>query len=200
VTAWRKEQTRDRFFQQAKKDKYRARSAYKLLEIVKRTGLIRRGDTVLDLGAAPGSWSQVAADLVGPSGRVVAVDLTALVPLAGVTALEGDILDPDLRPRLREALGRPADVVLSDVSPRISGNRLADHTQSIQLAEMSLETAIELSRPGSNFTVKVFHGEDFDAFAARVRQAYRRKRVIVPEATRQESREVYVVGLDRLPF
>jgi 23S rRNA (uridine2552-2'-O)-methyltransferase len=200
VTAWRKEQTRDRFFRQAKQDKYRARSAYKLLEIVKRTGLIRRGDAVLDLGAAPGSWSQVALDLVGPKGRVVAADLTPIEPLPNLVALQGDILDPSLLPELRAALERPADVVLSDVSPRISGNRIADHAQSIELAEMSLETAIDLSRPGANFAVKVFQGSDFNAFAARVARAYQQTRTIIPEATRQESREAYVVGLDRLPF
>jgi 23S rRNA (uridine2552-2'-O)-methyltransferase len=117
VTAWRKEQTRDRFFRQAKQDKYRARSAYKLLEIVKRTRLIRRGDLVLDLGAAPGSWSQVALDLVGPTGQVVAVDLSAIQPLAGLTTFQADILDPSLLEQLRATVPHPFDVVLSDVSP-----------------------------------------------------------------------------------
>jgi 23S rRNA (uridine2552-2'-O)-methyltransferase len=194
VTAWRKEQTRDRFFRQAKQDNYRARSAYKLMEIQKRTNLIKRGDVVLDLGAAPGSWSQVALGLVGPKGHVVAVDLTPIEPLTGVVTLQADILSPDFRP----PLPRPADVVLSDVSPRVSGNRLADHAQSIELAEMSLEAALELSRPGANFVVKVFQGPDSELFASRVANAYRQSRVIKPEATRQESRETYVVGLDRL--
>ena len=200
MTAWRKEQSRDRFFQQAKRDNYRARSAYKLLEIDRRLHLLKKGDVVLDLGAAPGSWSQVASRVVGPSGRVVAIDLTEIEPLAGVVGLQGDILAAETQNRLSEALGRPADVVLSDVSPRISGNRLADHARSIELAEMSLETAVELSRVGAHFAVKVFQGEDFDPFAARVARAYREMRVVVPEATRQESREAYVVGLHRLAF
>lgn len=195
MTAWRKEQSRDRFFQQAKKDNYRARSAYKLLEIVRRTRLLKRDDAVLDLGAAPGSWSQVALEL---GCRVVAVDLTAIEPLPGLTAYQADILDPALVEQLRSH--GPFDVVLSDVSPRISGNRLADHARSIELAEMSLQAAVELSRPGANFAVKVFQGEDFELFVSRVRSSYVHSRTIVPEATRQESREAYVVGLDRRPF
>lgn len=196
MTAWRKEQSRDRFFRQAKRDSYRARSAYKLLEIQKRARLIRPGDVVLDLGAAPGSWSQVALALVGPSGHVLAVDLSPIEPLPGLVTLQADILSPDFRP----TLPRPADAVLSDVSPRISGNRIADHVRSIELAETSLATAIELSRPGSNFVVKVFQGPDFRLFLSRVASSYVTARVIVPEATRQESRESYVVGLDRRRF
>jgi len=197
VSAWRREQSRDRFFQQAKRDRYRARSAYKLLELNRRFGLFGSGDAVLDLGAAPGGWSQVAAEVVGPRGRVVAVDLSPIEPLEGVATLQADILDPTALIEMRAALGRPADAVVSDVSPRVSGNRLADHARSIELALGSLEVAGELSRSGASFAVKLFRGEDFDAFVARVKGAYRRARVAVPEATRSESREAYVLGIER---
>ncbi len=191
MTAWRREQTRDPFFRKAKQEHYRARSAYKLLEINRRFELFGRGDTVLDLGAAPGSWSQVAAEVVGPSGRVIAVDLTPIEAIPGVTTIQADVLGP--LPELPVA-----DAVLSDVSPRVSGNRLADHARSVELADASLAVAVAHSRPGGNFVVKVFQGEDFDAFVARVRRAYRTAKVVVPEATRRESREAYVVGLSRL--
>ena len=192
MTAWRKQQSRDRFFKQAKRDDYRARSAYKLIELNRRFKLFKRGDVVLDLGAAPGSWSQVAARA---GARVVAVDLSEIEPLSGVTVLRGDVTDPVMLLEMRAALGGPADAVLSDVSPAISGNRLADHARSIELAEASLEVARELSRPGASFAVKVFRGEDLDGFVGRVKQAYREARLAVPEATRAESREAYVVGL-----
>jgi 23S rRNA (uridine2552-2'-O)-methyltransferase len=192
VTAWRQQQSRDRFFRQARRDDYRARSAYKLVELNQRFKLFRRGDAVLDLGAAPGSWSQVAARA---GAQVVAVDLAEIEPIAGVTALRGDITDPLMLIEMRIALGRPADAVISDVSPRISGNRLADHARSIELADASLVVATELARPGSTFAVKLFRGEDLDAFVARVKAAYRQAKLVVPEATRAESREAYVIGL-----
>ena len=192
MTAWRQQQSRDRFFRQARRDDYRARSAYKLIELNRRFKLFRRGDAVIDLGAAPGSWSQVAAR---EGAQVVAVDLAEIEPIAGVTALRGDITDPLMLVEMRVALGRPADAVISDVSPHISGNRLADHARSIELADASLTVAAELARPGSTFAVKLFRGEDLDAFVGRVKAAYRQAKLVVPEATRAESREAYVVGL-----
>jgi len=193
VTAWRREQTRDRFFQAAKKSNYRARSAFKLLEINRRAQLVRAGDVVLDLGAAPGSWSQVLTEL---GASVIAVDLSPIEALKGVTTLQADIcLDVEA---IAAALPRAADVVVSDVSPQVSGNRLLDHVRSIELAEASVALAVRLSKQGGNFAVKVFQGEDFDGFVGRVKQAYAQTRVIVPEATRQESREAYVVALHRL--
>jgi 23S rRNA (uridine2552-2'-O)-methyltransferase len=197
MSAWRREQSRDRFFRQAKREHYRARSAYKLLELNRRFGLFKRGDAVLDLGAAPGSWSQVAAQVVGPGGRVVAVDLSPIEPIEGVASLQADVLDPLALIEMRTALGRPADAVLSDVSPRVSGNRLADHARSVELALGSLDVAAELSRSGASFAVKLFRGGDFEAVVERVKRAYRQARVAVPEATRSESREAYVLGVGR---
>src|SRR3989442_9842676 len=111
MTAWRKEQSRDRFFREARRQSYRARSAFKLLELNQRLRLVRSGDAVVDLGAAPGSWSQVLAELVGPTGRVVAADLTPIDPIAGVVALQGDICQPETADLLSAELGRPADAV-----------------------------------------------------------------------------------------
>jgi 23S rRNA (uridine2552-2'-O)-methyltransferase len=196
--SWRRDQTRDKFFREAKRQHYRARSAFKLLELNRRLRLVGPGDAVVDLGAAPGSWSQVLVELVGPGGQVVAADLSPIEPLAGVATLRADICDSETAGLLRDKLGRPADAVVSDVSPQISGNRIADHARSIALADCSLAIAREVSRPGAAFAVKVFQGEDFDAFVARVRQSYRQARVVVPEATRRESRESYVCGLGRL--
>jgi 23S rRNA (uridine2552-2'-O)-methyltransferase len=196
--AWRREQSRDRFFREAKRQQYRARSAFKLLELNRRLRLVGRGDAVVDLGAAPGSWSQVLAELVGPAGRVVAADLTPIEPLAGVATVQADICAAGAADLIRAELGRPADAVVSDVSPRISGNRIADHARSIELADCSLRLARQLSRPGASFAVKLFQGEDFEAFLARVKGAYRQARVVVPEATRQESRETYVCGIGLL--
>jgi 23S rRNA (uridine2552-2'-O)-methyltransferase len=196
--AWRKEQGRDRFFREAKQQHYRARSAFKLIELNQRLRLLKRGDCVVDLGAAPGSWSQVAAEIVGPAGRIVAIDLTPIEPLAGVTTLQGDICAAETAEVIRAATGRPADAVLSDVSPRISGNRITDHARSIELAECSLEMARRLSRPGASFAVKVFQGGDLDGFLKQVRSRFKQARIVVPEATRQESREVYVTGMGLL--
>lgn len=196
--AWRREQTRDRFFREAKHQGYRARSAFKLIELQRRLRLVRRGDAVIDLGAAPGSWSQVLAALVAPTGTVVGVDLSPIEPLPGVVTLQANICLAETLEAIRAAVGRPADVVFSDVSPRVSGNRLADHVRSIELADCSLTAALRLSRAGGNFAVKVFQGEDFHPFVTRVRAAYGKTKLIVPEATREESREAYVVGLGRL--
>ena len=198
MSAWRKEQARDRFFREAKRQSYRARSAFKLLELNRRLRLVRRGDAVIDLGAAPGSWSQVLAELVGPGGRVVAADLSPIEPLAAVVTIQADICRPETAELIRAELGRPADAVVSDASPRISGNRIADHAGSIALADCSLTIARQLSRPGASFAVKVFQGEDFEAFVGRVGRAYRQARVVVPAATRRESRETYVCGLGLL--
>lgn len=193
--AWRKQQSTDRYFRKAKDEGYRARSAYKLLEINRRFGLLKPGATVLDLGAAPGSWSQVARQLTGPKGKVVAVDLSSMEPLPGVEVVRGDITSDECLDHLAELLPHGADVVLSDVSPRVSGIPVADQARSIELADASLAAASRLLRPGGSFVVKVFQGPDFAALVARVRKCFERVQVVQPPATRQESSERYVVGL-----
>jgi 23S rRNA (uridine2552-2'-O)-methyltransferase len=192
--AWRKRQSRDPYFRRAKAEGYRARSAYKLLQIQEKHKLIRRGDVVLDLGAAPGGWSQVASQLVGDQGNVVAVDLAAMEPLPGVMSVQADMLDPDTLPTLLEALGGLADVVLCDAAPQVTGIRVADHARSIHLAEGALEITRHVLRPGGHFVVKVFEGGDFPAYLRMVRRAFRSAKPTHPAASRQESRELFVVA------
>jgi 23S rRNA (uridine2552-2'-O)-methyltransferase len=192
--AWRKRQSRDAYFRRAKAEGYRARSAYKLLQIQEAHTLIRPGDVILDLGAAPGGWSQVASQLAGERGRVVAVDLAAMEPLPGVVSLQADMLDPDTLPTLLEALGGLADVVLSDAAPQVTGIRVTDHARSMSLAEGALEIARHVLRPGGHLVVKVFEGGDFPEFLQEVRRAFRSAKSTHPAASRQESRELFVVA------
>ena len=190
---WRRQQQRDYFFRKAKEEGYRSRAAYKLLQINQRHKLIRKGDVVLDLGAAPGGWSQVAAKLVGPQGTVVAVDKAAMEPLPGVTFVQGDLTAPDLAERIRALVGS-VDVVLSDAAPPISGVRVRDHALSIALAQAALRVAQALLKPGGHLVVKAFEGEDFSAFLAKVRRHFRSVKPYSPPASRRESAEVYVVA------
>jgi 23S rRNA (uridine2552-2'-O)-methyltransferase len=192
---WRKEQSRDPFFRRAKAEGYRARSAYKLLELDQRYHLLGAGKAVLDLGAAPGSWTQVALQRGQGRGQVVAVDLQAIEPLAGAATIEGDLSAPEVQTAMAAALPQGADLVLSDVSPKVSGIAIADHVRSVALAYASLSVAELFLRPGGNFVVKVFMGEDFNDFVMRARQSFARVHVFQPEASRDESRERYVVGL-----
>ncbi|HIC93563.1 MAG TPA: RlmE family RNA methyltransferase [Anaerolineae bacterium] len=190
---WRRQQQRDYYFRKAKEEGYRSRAAYKLLQINRRHKLIRGGDVVLDLGAAPGGWSQVAAKLVGPQGTVVAVDKVAMEPLPGVTFVQGDLTAPDLAERIRALVGT-VDVVLSDAAPSTSGVRLRDHALSIALAQAALRVARALLKPGGHLVVKAFEGEDFPAFLAEVRRHFRSVKPYSPPASRRESAEVYVVA------
>jgi 23S rRNA (uridine2552-2'-O)-methyltransferase len=194
VTAWRKEQSRDRFFRKAHEEGYRARSAYKLAEIVERSRIVGPGSAVVDLGAAPGSWSQVIAKLVGPAGRIVAVDLNEIEPIPGVVTIQADMTHPAVREMIRESLGRPADAVLSDAAPSTTGIAITDHTRSIALCEAALDIASGLLRPGGAFVTKVFRGPDFDGFVSDVKKRFAKVRVVVPEATRKESKEAFVVA------
>lgn len=189
---WRKEQSRDKYFQQAKADGYRARSAYKLIELNAKYRLIRAGMTILDLGAAPGSWSQVAAKL---GAKIVAVDLTSIQPLAGVTTIRGDITKPATIAQIETALAGNADLVMSDVSPATSGVHFVDHARSIELARASLQLALSFLKPNGKFVVKVFQGEDFDAFVKAIKPHFRQVSVHRPPASRSESSEHYVVGI-----
>jgi 23S rRNA (uridine2552-2'-O)-methyltransferase len=192
--SWRQEQASDKYFRRAKAEGYRARSAYKLIEICEKHGLIKAGQVVLDLGAAPGSWSQVASERVGPTGKVVAIDLQIMATLPGVESFVGDIRDPTVLATAQLALGRSADVVLSDIAPQASGIGVVDQARSIELAQLALAIAGQALRPGGAFVVKVFRGEDFDRFIAAARKQFNKVNVAIPEATRAESRESFVVA------
>ena len=195
----RRRRRSDHFSRKARKERYPARSVYKLEEIDRRVRLLSRGARVLDLGAAPGSWTLYAAERVGPGGRVVAVDRAALsvgLP-ANATALEVDALS--IEPAaLLDAIGADGfDAVISDMAPRTSGHRFVDQTRSHRLFCRALELAGELARPGGAFVGKIFQGEDFDAARARLRELFAQDRVIRPRSVRSESYEVYLVGLGR---
>jgi 23S rRNA (uridine2552-2'-O)-methyltransferase len=192
-THWRQQQREDPYFRRSKAEGYRARSAYKLLQIQEQFRVLRAGQTVLDLGAAPGSWSQVATQIVGRAGRVVAVDLQPMEPIPGVVALEGDITDPAVQAGLVEAAGGAVDVVLSDAAPNVSGIALRDHVRSIELVRSALDVALRVLAPGGHFVAKAFEGEDLPALIVDLRRVFARVKPHYPAATRREGKEIFLV-------
>jgi 23S rRNA (uridine2552-2'-O)-methyltransferase len=191
---WRKQQHLDRYFKKAKRDGYRARSAYKLTQMQEKFRIIRRGDVVVDLGAAPGSWSQVAAKLVGSDGRVVALDLQPIDPISGVNLVQGDMLDAEVRARVAAMVDGRADVVLSDAAPETTGIKLRDHVRSIELARTAFEFAQDLLGDGGSMVLKIFEGEDFPDLLRDVKRAFRRAQGHKPSASRDESWEIFIVA------
>ncbi|TVT74954.1 MAG: 23S rRNA methyltransferase [Denitromonas halophila] len=194
--AWMREHLNDTYVQQARAAGYRARAAYKLLEIDEKDKLIRPGMVVVDLGAAPGSWSQVAAQKVGDNGRVIALDLLEVLGMPRVTFIQGDFQDLAVLRQLEATLdGRPVDLVLSDMAPNVSGIGAADQARSIGLCELALDFAVQNLTPGGNFLVKVFQGSGFDACRRAMQAAFRSVVVRKPAASRDRSSEVYLLGL-----
>jgi len=190
------EHVNDPFVQRAKSDGLRARAAYKLMEIDDRDKLIRAGMLVVDLGAAPGSWSQVAIARVGEKGRVLALDLLPMEPIRGVDFMQGDFHDEDFVQRFEALLdGRDVDLVMSDIAPNISGIPTIDQARSIHLAELALDFALQhLSPGGGRFLVKVFQGQGFDAFRKQMEGSFKSVVVRKPQASRGRSAEVYLLG------
>jgi len=190
---------KDHFFNKAKQEGFRARSAFKLDEIVKRFGVLKRGGRVLDLGAAPGGFLQVIADAVGPSGMAVGVDLVPIKPMSSVQVRTAvlDVLADDFDAKLRALYDGPFDAVISDLAPKTSGIRATDEARSLRLAGKALEVAVARGKPGSAYITKLFMGGDFEAFRDEVRAAFEDVKVVRPEATRGASMEIYLVGLRR---
>ncbi|HZP40375.1 MAG TPA: RlmE family RNA methyltransferase [Candidatus Binatia bacterium] len=188
---------KDAFHRRAKAEGYRARSAYKLAELDRRYRLLRRGDRVVDLGAWPGGWLQVAAERVGPEGRIVGVDLVPLEPLAPptVTLLTGDLRDPATAAEARARLGRPADVVLSDVAPKLTGVRATDEARSSELFEGVLAALPTLLAPGGRLLAKLFMTNDYERLVGEVRRRFATTTTTRTEASRRGSAELYVVAL-----
>lgn len=187
--------SKDRFFFRAKAENYPARSVYKLQEIDRRAGLLKPGLRVLDLGAAPGSWSQYAAQKVGPKGRVVAVDLNPPArEIKGVRWLLGDATALETASRLAEE--GPFDLVLSDMAPSTTGQKSVDAARSCQLAEAAFDLALKVLKPKGRAVVKVFMGSDFAQLQRRVRSSFNKSRVIKPEASLKQSRETYLLAFE----
>lgn len=195
--AWLKEHRDDIYVQQALREGYRSRACYKLLELQDKDRLMRPGMTVLDLGSAPGGWSQVAADLVGHSGRVIASDILPMDGLAGVEFIQGDFTEDDVFEQiLAEIGGNPVDLVVSDMAPNMSGVNALDQPRSMYLVELALDMARRVLAPGGSFVAKVFHGEGFEALLGETRDAFGKVLTRKPDASRARSREVYLVAKD----
>jgi 23S rRNA (uridine2552-2'-O)-methyltransferase len=196
---WMREHINDPFVQQAQKDGYRSRAAYKLLEIDERDHLIKPGMVVVDLGATPGGWSQVAANKVGDKGKVIALDLLPLIPLPRVEFIQGDFREDSVLAQLEEKLeGKQIGIVISDMAPNISGIDLSDQARSIHLAELALEFAVQHLKPGGAFLVKVFHGVGYEDYVKTMRKHFAKVASRKPKASRDRSSEVYMLGLDKV--
>lgn len=195
--AWLKEHRDDPYVQQALRDGYRSRACYKLLELQEKDRLLRTGMTVLDLGSAPGGWSQVAVARVGSSGLVIASDILPMEELTGVTFIEGDFTEEAVLQRIVDAIaGKPVDVVISDMAPNMSGVVAVDQPRAIYLAELALEMAQQVLAPGGAFVAKVFQGEGFDQVFQQAKGAFHKVLTRKPKASRPRSREVYLVAKD----
>ena len=190
---------KDAFYKKAKQEGYRSRAAYKLLELNRAWRFLRAGNRVVDLGSWPGGWVQVAAKAVGPSGRVLGIDLVKLepLPLANVTLVQGDATDPKQQHALLATLGRPADVVLSDMAPKLSGVREADDARVSVLCQTALHCCDPLLKPDGSLFLKTFMSAEYRPFVATLRTAFRTVKTSRPEATRKGSAEVYVLASGR---
>jgi len=191
----------DRYYKKAKQQGYRSRAAYKLLELQERYRFLHSGDSVVDLGAAPGGWLQVAAKIVGHGGKIVAVDLQAIQPFQerNIVLLQGDMTGDDVREKVKQLLSGPADCVLSDLAPKLSGIRDADMARCFELNQIALSTAVDLLRPGGALLIKSFISQDLHAFTAAMKRYFLNVQRTKPEATRQGSSEFYFVGLGYSP-
>lgn len=190
---------RDYYYRKAKELDYRSRAAFKLIQIDQRFKIFRKGSTVLDLGAAPGGWLQVAKESVGPGGRVVGVDLERILPLDGVETIRGDIRERSTVERALSLLGGKADVVLSDMSPNISGNYSLDHARSVDLVLNALEVARSALKEGGVFVAKIFEGDMLREVLAEVKKSFSSVKLHSPRASRPTSSEIYIIARGFLP-
>lgn len=193
--AWLKEHREDPYVQQAQREGYRSRACYKLLELQERDKLLRPGMTVLDLGSAPGGWSQVAVANVGENGQVIASDILPMDSLPGVTFIEGDFTEVEICQRIvAELQGRAVDLVISDMAPNMSGVQAVDQPRAIYLVELALDMAQQVLAPGGVFVAKLFHGEGFEEVFQQTKGAFLKVLTRKPKASRPRSREVYMVA------
>ena len=189
---WLKEHFDDPYVQRAKEEGYRSRASYKLLELDKKDRLLRPGMVVVDLGAAPGGWSQVAAEKIGSTGQVVASDILPMDSLADVSFVQGDFTEESVYEQILEAIdGRQVDLVISDMAPNMSGMNSIDQPRAIYLVELALELARQVLKPEGVFLAKVFQGEGFDPLLAEMRQSFKKAQSRKPDSSRARSREIY---------
>ena len=196
--AWMQEHVNDEFVKRAKQEGYRARAAYKLIEIDDRDKLIRPGMTIVDLGAAPGSWSQVAARRLQGKGRVIALDLLEMAPVGGVNFIQGDFREQAVLEQLEQMLnGQPVDLVIADMAPNTTGISAVDQASAAYLTELALEFSLKWLKPEGSFLVKVFAGSGFDDIVRGMREGFDKVATRKPKASRDRSTEVYLLGLRR---
>ena len=192
---WLQEHERDQYVQSARKDGYRSRASYKLLELDEKSALFEPGQMVVDLGAAPGGWSQVAVARVGDRGTVIASDILPMDSIADVQFVQGDFTESAVFDEIVSCLdGRPVDLVISDMAPNMSGMKAVDQPRAMYLVELALDFAHQTLRPGGIFVAKVFHGEGFDQLLKDVRSSFNKVSAKKPDASRSRSREVYWVA------
>ncbi|MGI9268951.1 MAG: 23S rRNA (uridine(2552)-2'-O)-methyltransferase RlmE [Porticoccus sp.] len=192
---WLQEHHRDQYVKRAQTDGYRSRASYKLIEINQKDKIFKPGLIVVDLGAAPGGWSQVAAKLVGPGGKIIASDILNMDPIDKVDFVLGDFTNSVVLQNILDLLDNNlVDLVISDMAPNMSGIRGVDQTKAMYLIELALDMACEVLKPGGNFVVKVFHGEGFDQYMLELKKRFKRVTSRKPDASRSRSREVYVVA------
>lgn len=191
----------DSYYKKAKQEGYRSRAAYKLIELQERFHIFRPGDYVVDLGAAPGGWLQVAAKFVGPSGKVIGIDLQAIAPLShkSVILVQGDVTTREAEERIKEHFSRAADCVISDLSPKLSGIRDADEARSLELNRVALEVTKRLLRPGGSFLIKSFVNQELRAFSAEIERSFRSLERTRPDASRKSSSEIYLFAKNYQP-
>ena len=192
---WMHEHLNDEYVKKAQKEGYRSRAVYKLLDIIEKSQIINKGNKVLDLGAAPGGWSQVAAKIVGKSGQVIASDILSIEEISGVNFLQGDFTEQSVYDELITLTkGSSIDIVLSDMAPNMSGQLSVDQPKSMHLAELALDMAIKTLTPNGHFVVKIFQGNDFDAYVQIIRQTFKKISIKKPKASRPRSKEVYLLA------
>lgn len=191
---WLRRHVTDSYVRRAREQGYRSRSAYKLIDINAKARLLHPGSRVVDLGAAPGGWSQVAAQCVRPGGAVFAVDLLPIAPISGVTVLTGDVRTPETLDALRAAVGGVVDVVLSDLSSNLSGIRNVDQARAAELVEVAADFAGGMLKPGGAFLAKAFHGESYQEVVEMLKERFIEVAVRKPPASRGESRETYLIA------
>lgn len=191
---WLKEHVADKHVKQALTDGYRSRAVYKLIALNEKDSLFSKGDTVLELGAAPGGWTQYVAEHVGATGRIVATDILEMDGFTGVTVIRGDFTDNEVADQIESAIGAGADAVLSDMAPNLSGVAVSDQARAMGLADLALEMAQRVLKADGVLVVKLFQGEGFDDYMQQLRQAFKSVKVRKPDGSRARSREIYAVA------